>query len=383
MTDASAPTVPARAVPAPPSGRKLAVVLFSLGAPDGPEAVQPFLFNLFNDKSIIRVPQPFRVMLATLASRRRAPEAGEIYKALGGKSPLLENTQAQAAALEAALNQQRPTRVFVAMRYWHPMSEETALAVLDYDPDDIVLLPLYPQFSTTTTASSLRVWREAAKLVGLAKPTRVLCCYATDSGFVEAAAGLVRTAFSAAEAYGKPRVLFSAHGLPEVVVKGGDPYQWQCEQTAAAIAAQLGEPDLDWVSCYQSRVGPLKWIGPSTEEEIRRAGHDGVPVVVVPMAFVSEHSETLYEIEIEYRHLAESVGVPYFARVLTVGTEPAFIAALARLVGAVLAGSDDMCSLSGARVCPGGWKGCPNTLAAAPAAETPAVAAGPKKDQAA
>lgn len=375
---------PHSAAPSPASGSKLAVVLFNLGAPDEPKAVQPFLFNLFNDKSIIRVPQPFRFMLATLASRRRAPEAGEIYKALGGKSPLLENTRAQGAALEAELNAVRPTKVFVAMRYWHPMSEETALAVLDYDPDEIVLLPLYPQFSTTTTASSLRVWRAAARLVGLDKPTRMLCCYATESGFIEAAAGLVRKAYSAAEAHGKPRVLFSAHGLPEIVVKGGDPYQWQCEQTAAALVDRLGDPELDWVSCYQSRVGPLKWIGPSTEDEIRRAGHDGVPVLVVPMAFVSEHSETLYEIEIEYRHLAESVGVPYFARVPTVGTEPAFIRALARLVGEVAGGTAEIRAHCDGRVCHAGWKGCPNQAAApqmptSPQRQAPAL----KKDRAA
>ena len=351
---------------APASDRRLAVVLFSLGAPDRLDAVQPFLFNLFNDKSIIRLPQPFRVILATLASRRRAREAGEIYKALGGKSPLLENTQAQALALEESLNRSQPTKVFVCMRYWHPMSEETALAVLDYDPHEIVLLPLYPQFSTTTTASSERVWRQAAKLVGLDRPTRLVCCYPTDRGFIDAAAELVRGAYEGAQAQGRPRILFSAHGLPETVVKGGDPYQWQCERTTEAIVERLDIPDLDWISTYQSRVGPLKWIGPSTDDEIRRAGSEGVPILVVPMAFVSEHSETLYEIEIEYRELAESAGVPYFARVPTVATDPLFIDGLARLVRQATEDGPAICSQSRGRICPGGWRGCPNVTASAP-----------------
>jgi len=345
--------------------RRLAVVLFNLGGPDRPEAVRPFLFNLFNDPSILRVPNPLRLMLATLISRRRARDAAEIYDKLGGKSPLLENTRAQAEALAEALREpgDRDVRVVVAMRYWHPMSEEAALEVLDFDPDEIVLLPLYPQFSTTTTASSLRVWRQAARLVGVDRPTRMVCCYPTEPGFIEAKTALVRAAYDEAAVHGRPRVLLSAHGLPERIVKTGDPYQWQCERTAAAIVERLGVPDLDWVSCYQSRVGPLKWIGPSTDEEIERAGRDGVPTVVCPIAFVSEHSETLVEIELEYRELAAARGVPYFARVPAVGAHPAFIAGLAGLVRQAAGGERAILSQAGGRLCPQSCRGCPQDTA--------------------
>ncbi|MEQ9814694.1 MAG: ferrochelatase [Azospirillaceae bacterium] len=348
--------------------RRIAVILFNLGGPDRPEAVRPFLFNLFNDPSIIRLPWPLRTVLATLISRRRAKAAAKIYDELGGGSPLLENTQAQAAALDDALSSlpeasDIEARSFIAMRYWHPMAMETALAVRDWAPDKIVLLPLYPQFSTTTTASSVRVWRAAARAAGLAAPESLVCCYPTDSGFVEAVAALIEPRYRAAvEAAGRARILFSAHGLPEKIVKAGDPYQWQCEQTNAAIvsrlASTLGEAGLDWVNCYQSRVGPLAWIGPSTEDEVIRAGADGVGCVVVPMAFVSEHSETLVELDIEYRDLARERGVPAYERVPTVDTDPGFVNGLARLVlqGAERIGT---ASMTGGRLCPAGWSGCP------------------------
>lgn len=352
--------------------RRVAVVLFNLGGPDAPESVRPFLFNLFADPAIIRLPNPFRFLIASLISGRRAKPAAEIYAQIGGKSPLLENTQAQAAALEAALGADpgpdrgadpaadgAETKVFIAMRYWHPMSAETAARVKAYDPDLVVLLPLYPQFSTTTTASSAKVWHETAKTVGLTAPTRLLCCYPTQAGFIDASADLIRPLYEAAKAHGTPRVLFSAHGLPKKVVAGGDPYQWQCERTAESIAAALGIDHLDWMNCYQSRVGPMEWIGPSTDAEIRRAGQDGVPILVVPMAFVSEHSETLVEIEIEYRHLAKEAGVPHFTRVPTVGVHPGFIDGLARLVRQTVAGKAPICAQNGDRICPSNFPGCP------------------------
>jgi len=348
-------------MPVPSSSpRRIAVVLFNLGGPDSPEAVRPFLFNLFNDPAIIRVPNPMRFMLASFISGRRAKAAKAIYAEIGGKSPLLENTQAQALALESALaGEGMEAKVFIAMRYWHPMSAETAARVKEYAPDLVVLLPLYPQFSTTTTASSARVWDEAAKTVGLTAPTRLVCCYPTQAGFIDASAAVIRPLYEKARNHGKPRVLFSAHGLPKKIVKAGDPYQWQCERTAESIAAALCIEDLDWVNCYQSRVGPMEWIGPSTDEEIRRAGQDGVPILVVPMAFVSEHSETLVEIEIEYRHLAKEVGVPWFGRVPTVGVEPAFIDGLAKLVRQSVTVPKPICAQNGGQICPAGFSGCP------------------------
>lgn len=347
------------------SGR-LAVVLFNLGGPDRPEAVQPFLFNLFNDPAIIGAPGPVRWLLAKLISRRRAPIAREIYEHLGGGSPLLDNTVAQAQALEKALSGRvdDTCRVFVSMRYWKPFSRETVKEVSDFGPDRIVLLPLYPQFSTTTTGSSLADWQKVARAGGIDVPTQAICCYPEDPGFVGAVASTLEGAMAKQP---DARILFSAHGLPKKIVDAGDPYQWQVEQTAADVIARLGSAP-DHVVCYQSRVGPLEWIGPSTEDEIARAGQDGKPVIVVPIAFVSEHSETLVELDIEYRKLAEDAGVPAYVRLPTVSTHPEFIAGLAMLVATALErnhgpgapeAQGGAAPASGRRLCAADWGKCP------------------------
>jgi ferrochelatase len=322
---------------------RTAVVLFNLGGPDAPEAVRPFLFNLFSDKAIIPLPGPLRWLVATMISRRRAPLAVEIYKKIGGGSPLLANTEAQARALEAVLGE--GYRCFIAMRYWHPRARAAVREVEAWRPDRIVLLPLYPQYSTTTTASSLREWPD------LAIPTGTICCWPSEPGFIGAIAARVAAALAEQP---QARVLFSAHGLPERTVRSGDPYQWQVERTVAAIVARIGRA-FDHVVCYQSRVGPLRWIGPYTDAEIARAGAEKVPLVVVPVAFVSEHSETLVELDIEYRHLAERSGVPSYRRLPAVGTDPGFIAGLAALVRAAGA---TLQSGEGPRLCPASFGGC-------------------------
>lgn len=339
--------------------RRVAIVLFNLGGPDRPEAVEPFLFNLFSDKAILAIPQPFRTLLARTLARRRAPVARLTYERLGGRSPLLENTQAQADALERIAWGEGDLKVFIAMRYWTPRAEQVALAVKDWNPDEIVLLPLYPQHSTTTTASSLAEWDRAAAQARLTVPTRAICCYPRDPGFVKANARLAGWALAEAAAHAPPRLLFSAHGLPERTVARGDPYQWQCEQTAAAVVAELGFPDLDWVLCYQSRATPVKWIGPSTEDEIKRAGRDGRSVVVVPIAFVSEHVETLVEIGEEYRALAARHGAPWFVAVPTVAVDTAFIQGLASLVALARGQDAALCSGEVHRICPHRFKKCP------------------------
>jgi ferrochelatase len=341
---------------------RTAVVLFNLGGPDSPAAVRPFLFNLFNDPAIIGAPMPVRFLLASLISTRRAPTARAIYAHLGGRSPILPNTQAQANALEAELGHgPGDFRVFISMRYWHPRSDETAMQVKRYEPSDVVLLPLYPQFSTTTTESSFGDWMRAARRAGLTAPTRMPCCYPTLPGFIEALADHTEAAIAeAAEETSAPvRVLFSAHGLPKRVVDKGDPYRWQVEQTAAAAAAKLGKPGLDWVVCYQSRVGPLEWIGPATDEEIARAGREGVAAVVVPVAFVSEHSETLVELDIEYRKLATLAGVPAYVRAPTVATAGPFIRALASLVREAKASDRPIVRPERERQCPEVCRRCP------------------------
>jgi ferrochelatase len=333
---------------------KVAVVLFNLGGPDSPDAVRPFLYNLFSDAAIIRLPQPLRFLVATLIARRRAPVAREIYAKIGGASPLLANTTAQAAALEAALGSDY--RCFVAMRYWAPRADEAVAAVQEWGAEELVLLPLYPQYSTTTTSSSFADWRAAAKRRGLDLPTARICCYPREDGFVTALAAAIRRALAEVPPGRKPRILFSAHGLPERIVAAGDPYRWQVEQTAAALVETLAGAEFEHVVCYQSRVGPLAWIGPSTDAEIARAGADRVPVVVVPLSFVSEHSETLVELDIEYGHLAERSGVPHYRRVPTVGAAPDFIAALAGLVRA--ARGHRLRSGEGGRICPAGLLCC-------------------------
>ena len=289
---------------------RVAVVLMNLGGPDSLDAVEPFLRNLFRDPAIIGVPGPVRRLLAGLIAKRRGPEAREIYRSIGGRSPLLEETEAQAAALQAALGDLDEVEVVIAMRYWHPMSDAAALQVAAFGPDRIVLLPLYPQFSTTTTASSVGAWQKAADAAGIAAQTRAVCCYPRSDGLIAAHVALIEPVLTDATEAGKPRVLFSAHGLPKRVVARGDPYQWQVEETARRIAARFGRDDLDWTVCYQSKVGPLAWLEPSTVEELDRAGRDRVPVVVAPIAFVSEHSETLVELDVTYRKHAEDMGIP-------------------------------------------------------------------------
>lgn len=331
---------------------KTAVVLFNLGGPDSPDAVEPFLFNLFFDPAIISVPQPFRWILAKLISKRRAPVAREIYENLGGRSPLLELTEEQARALEKQSPDLGEIRTFICMRYWHPMSDATADQVKQFGPDKIILLPLYPQYSTTTSASSIKDWHRAAAVAGLTAPTVEICCYPEQDGWVDAQVSLIRHAIKDAGGDAKPRLLFSAHGLPKKVIAAGDPYQWQVERTAAAVVERLDIDGLDQVVCYQSQVGPLEWIGPSTDDEIKRAGMDGVPVVVVPIAFVSEHSETLVELDIEYRELADEHGVPGYIRIPAVGTHPSFVAAMAGLVRKAVHADGPRISGAGGRICP-------------------------------
>ena len=343
-------------------GRRIAVVLFNLGGPDDQASVKPFLFNLFNDPAIIGLPRIFRTPLAKLISSRRETSAQANYALMGGGSPLLPETRRQAEALQAVLGARLggdEVKVFIAMRYWHPLTEETAAEVAAFGPDEVVLLPLYPQFSTTTTESSLKAWNAAYAGPGV---SRAVCCYPAATGWVEAQAQAIGEKLD--EAVGQPvRVLFSAHGIPEKLVTGkGDPYQEQIETTVAAVVAAIEAQrgPIDHAICYQSRVGPMKWLGPSTPEAIEAAAKDGVGVVVTPIAFVSEHIETLVELDIEYGELAHEKGASPYLRAPAVGIEPLFIDALAdAAVGA----------LSHRGVAPFGqgckadWKACPHRKA--------------------
>lgn len=338
---------------------RTAIVLFNLGGPDSLDAVQPFLRNLFGDPAIIRLPGLLRSMAAAWIARRRAPVARHIYAQMGNRSPILPNTEAQARALEQALGEAE-AKAFIAMRYWHPMTAEAVAAVKAYAPDQVILLPLYPQFSTTTTASSYKLWREEAARQGLAAPHRLVCCFPTEPGFIAAASDLVSQGLARARAEApalRPLVVFSAHGLPKRIVADGDPYAAQVEAGAAAIVGQLGLAAGDWVVAYQSRVGPLEWVGPATDAVILEAARDRRALVVFPIAFVSEHSETLVELDIEYRHLAERNGAAAYVRVPAVGTHPAFVAGLAALARNAMAHSAPVQDGSGRQACVD-WRRC-------------------------
>jgi ferrochelatase len=332
---------------------RVAVVLFNLGGPDRPESVRPFLFNLFNDKAIIAAPQPVRWAIASLISTTRRKSAQANYALMGGASPLLRETEAQANALEGALMARLgdETKVFVAMRYWRPFIEDAARAVKAFGPDEVVLLPLYPQFSTTTTGSSLEAWSRAYRGAGV---SRAVCC------FVEAHARSIRATH---RSLGQPqplRLLFSAHGLPQTVVDGGDPYQDQIERTCAAVVARLGPDwaaDWDWRICYQSRVGPMAWLGPSTPEALALAAADGRGALVVPIAFVSEHVETLVELDHEYATLARQIGLPFYLRAPAIGVDVAFVEGLAEQV----VNSLDRSGIAPeGRACPATFGKCPH-----------------------
>ena len=345
------------------SDNRLAIVVFNLGGPDGPKAVRPFLFNLFNDPFIIPLPGPLRWLFATLISTLRAKKSRGYYDRLGGKSVLLPETEAQAEAVRAVAKPfAQDARVFVLMRYWHPMAREVVAALKAFDPTRIVVLPLYPQFSTTTTGTTLGTLDREAKRQGLATPMETLCCYPTADGLIAPIADKLRAAYDVARAHGAPRVLFSAHGLPEKIITGGDPYEWQVAQSSAAVVARLGIEGLDWTICYQSRVTPVKWLGPSVENEIRRAGADRVPIIIVPISFVSEHVETLVELDETMRDLAAASGVPHFSRLSAVRTDPVFIAALAGFTE-YLRNKRSPCSATGERICPAQFGKCPHVLA--------------------
>lgn len=340
------------------SGRRIAVVLFNLGGPDDAASVKPFLFNLFSDPAIIGLPSILRNAVARLISSRRETSAQANYAIMdaGGGSPLLAETRKQASALESVLGSSLASdeiRTFIAMRYWHPLTEETAIDVAAFGPDEVVLLPLYPQFSTTTTQSSLKTWNETYAGSGR---TRAVCCYPQAPGWIEAQAEGIRAAM--AQAGDDPvRILFSAHGIPEKLVAKGDPYQEQVESTVEAVMANLGE-GVDHVLCYQSRVGPMKWLGPSTPEGIAQAAIDGVGVIVVPIAFVSEHIETLVELDIEYGELAHTAGVAPYLRTPTVSLAEPFIAQLATAVTDAISRTDQITAPCG-QGCKARWKACP------------------------
>ena len=303
---------------------KRAIFLFNLGGPDKLESVEPFLFNLFNDPGIISIPFIFRYPLAKIISKRRAPIAKNIYKEIGNKSPILELTQQQAKSLENSLLKIGDYKCFVVMRCWHPRAVDIIKKVREYGPKEIILLPLYPQYSASTSGSSIKEWNDLCEKEKYKIKTKTICCYPTENNFVASHANLIKKTIKTIDNKNF-KLLFSAHGLPESKIKKGDPYQWQIEQTVKAIMSKLTNENLDYIISYQSRVGPLKWIGPSTDEVIIKYSKEKKGIVIVPVAFVSEHSETLVELDIEYKKLAEKNGCSFYKRVPALAREENFI----------------------------------------------------------
>jgi len=333
---------------------KRAVILFNLGGPDKLESVEPFLFNLFNDPAIISIPSIFRYPLAKFISKRRTPIAKNIYKEIGNKSPILELTQDQAKSLENSLSEKGEYKCFVVMRCWNPRASDVITKVKEYNPAEIILLPLYPQYSASTSGSSINEWNELCKKENYKVKTKTICCYPTDSNFIESHTSLIEKTLKTLE-NNDFKLIFSAHGLPESKIKKGDPYQWQVEETVKGIMSKLSSENIDYVISYQSRVGPMKWIEPSTDAEIIKHSKEKKGIVIVPVAFVSEHSETLVELDIEYKKLAEKNGCPFYKRVPALGTEENFINGLAELVLQSQTRGDFVSSIT----CPSKFVKCP------------------------
>ena len=311
---------------------KKAIILFNLGGPDSLDSVEPFLFNLFYDPAILNLPSFFRYPLAKLIANRRAPIAKKIYEELGGSSPILELTKKQANALQSKLNKDDGMfeyKCFIVMRCWHPRAEDVVKEVINYDPNEIILMPLYPQFSAATSGSSIKEWNDICLKNDLKVKTSIFCCYPTDENFIEAHKNEIEKKIKNLDNF---KLIFSAHGLPEKNIKKGDPYQWQVEQSVDKIVESLNIKNLDWVLSYQSRVGPLKWIGPSTDNIIIENSKLGKSIVLVPIAFVSEHSETLVELDIEYKELADKNGCKNYLRVPALGTNENYIKAMSNLI---------------------------------------------------
>jgi protoporphyrin/coproporphyrin ferrochelatase len=321
--------------------KKIGVVLFQLGGPDSPGAVEPFLFNLFSDPDIINFPLAWmaRRPLARYISRKRAAVVREHYDAIGGRSPIRLLTERQARKLEQSLASEFDVHCWVAMRYWKPLTSETAAAVQAASLDELILLPLYPHYSFATTLSSLKEWNRVYRPAPGAPPARMIDEFHTHPLYIEALAERLNTSLTHFDDPGKVHLLFSAHGLPLSLIERGDPYQKQVEETVSAVMSKGGWSNSHEL-CYQSRVGRQKWLEPSLANTIPQLAQAGKKqLLVIPISFVTEHIETLHEINMEAREEALAAGVEQFEMMPAVGDSPRFIAALADLVRSAVLGS--------------------------------------------
>ena len=341
---------------------KKAVILFNLGGPDKLENVKPFLFNLFYDPAIINLPKIFRYPIAKFISKKREPIAKKIYEEIGGSSPILKLTYEQANNLEKNLNNKNNGnnyKCFVIMRCWHPRAQEVIHEVKKYQPDEVILLPLYPQYSAATSGSSIKEWHDICNKEKYKIKTSTICCYPTDKNFIKAHKDEIKKKIYNLDNF---KLIFSAHGLPEKNIKDGDPYQWQIEQSVKTIVEELNIDKLDWILSYQSRVGPLRWIGPATDDVIIKNSKKRKNIVLVPIAFVSEHSETLVELDIEYKKLANDNGCGQYIRIPALGINKDFINTLTDIIINKDLNNFEEGIFAPINKCPSNFKKCPCQL---------------------
>ncbi|WP_342270673.1 ferrochelatase [Rickettsia endosymbiont of Orchestes rusci] len=333
--------------------KKIAIILFNLGGPDSLKSVKPFLFNLFYDKAIINLPNPWRFVIAKIISITRNKKSQKIYSLIGNKSPLLAETEAQKLALTKELQKtiKEDFSIFIAMRYFSPTSTEVIKQIEKYEPSEIILLPLYPQFSATTIGSSVK---DFINNFNGNIPIKTICCYPRQADFIKAHVSLIKKYLADKD---NCRIIFSAHGLPEKIITAGDPYQWQIEETVRLVVKELNIDNLDYKVTYQSKVGPVEWLKPNTEDEIEIAGTVKKNLIIVPIAFVSEHVETLVELDIEYKLIADKYGIAY-TRIPTLRVNKIFINGLAKIVLGLInikadeKGNNLIVSAEGKRICP-------------------------------
>ena len=314
--------------------KKIGVVLFQLGGPDRLDAVESFLYNLFCDPEIINFmgASVARKPLAKLIASRRAQVVREHYQAIGGDSPIVDLTNRQAHALASALQPDFDARVVVAMRYWHPLTEEAIAQLRDESLEQLILLPLYPHYSFATTGSSLKEWQRLYRSNGVSPSVKMINDFHAHPFYIAALAERVNESLDAMNQPNDVHLLFSAHGLPLSLVEKGDPYPQQIEETVKLLLAAGGWPNPHTL-CYQSRVGRQKWLEPSLTSTIDKLASEGVRrLLVIPISFVTEHIETLHEINIEAREHAEARGITEFRMMASLNDSPAFIRALADLV---------------------------------------------------
>lgn len=313
---------------------KIGVVLFQLGGPDSLDAIEPFLYNLFCDPDIIDFPfaRIARQPLAKLISTTRAKKVAHHYAEIGGKSPLLEFTRRQSQALESALRRDLDAKVVIAMRYWHPLTSEAIAELERFGPEEVVLLPLYPQFSKTTTQSSVNEWNRRFHANGWSPRVHLVEEFHQDHGYIQSVVRAINSCLADYSHTPDLDMVFSAHSVPVAVIDAGDPYQRQVEQTVDLVWKQGNWPARRHI-CYQSKVGASKWLQPSMHATIKQLAANGSKhILVVPISFVSDHVETLHEIDIEHREQARSLGIEDYRMVPGLNDDPSFIDALASLV---------------------------------------------------